>query len=81
MASAARPMKAQDMMGVKRLIGGDIPPNFLSVVYERDREVIGWVCCSVENKQAVVHAAVARGFSGFAGRQSRFTKKSKGRPC
>ena len=31
--------------------------------------LIGWVCCSVENKQAVVHAAVARGFSGFAVRR------------
>lgn len=69
MASAVRIMEWRDMDQVKAIIGGEFPLNFLSVVYERDAEILGWACSRVEGEQIVVQAAVSKKMSQFSVRR------------
>lgn len=66
MASIVRLMEWRDMDNVKAIIGGEFPPNFLSVVYERDEDVLGWACGRVDGAQVVVQAAASKKMSPFA---------------
>ena len=66
MASTVRLMEGRDLGQVEKLIGGDFPPNFLSLVYERDGSILGWICCRVSDDQVVAQAAATKGISGFS---------------
>ena len=66
MASTVRLMEREDLKQVEKINGGDFPPNFLSVVYERDGKVLGWICGKVVDEQAVAQAAVSKKISVFA---------------